>query len=34
MYQTDLVELLEIFAELGIKDPRLEDAIRIVVRTN
>jgi len=30
MYQTDLLELLEIFAELGIKDHRLEDAIRIV----
>lgn len=30
MYQTDLLELLEIFAELGIKDPRLEDAIRSV----
>jgi len=30
MYQTDVLELLEIFAELGIKDHRLEDAIRIV----
>jgi len=30
MYQTDVLELLEIFAELRIKDPRLEDAIGIV----
>ncbi len=30
MYQTDVLELLEIFAELRIRDPRLEDAIGIV----
>lgn len=30
MYQTDVLELLEIFAELRIGDPRLEDAIGIV----
>lgn len=30
MYQTDVVELLEIFADLQIKDPRLADAIKVV----
>ncbi len=30
MYQTDVLELLEIFAELRIKDPKLQDAIGIV----
>ena len=30
MYQTDVLELLEIFAELRIKDPKLQDAIEIV----
>ncbi|MBC3887395.1 nitrogen fixation protein NifH [Acetobacterium paludosum] len=30
MYQTDILELTEIFAELGIKDPRLDDAIEII----
>ncbi len=29
MYQTDVLELLGIFADLGIKDPRLEDALEI-----
>ncbi|MBC3887390.1 hypothetical protein GH810_03585 [Acetobacterium paludosum] len=28
--QTDILELTEIFAELGIKDPRLDDAIEII----
>lgn len=30
MYQTDALELLEIFADLKIEDPRLEDAIKLV----
>jgi len=31
MYQTDALELLGIFADLGIKDPRLNDALEIIV---
>lgn len=30
MYQTDILELLEIFASLSIKDPRLTEAIEII----
>lgn len=30
MYQTDMLEILGIFAGLGIKDPRLQDAIDII----
>lgn len=30
MYQTDILELLSIFDDLGIKDPRLDDAIEIL----
>lgn len=30
MYQTDVLELLEIFAELHIKDPRLDEAIDLI----
>lgn len=30
MYNTDIVELLELFLDLGIEDPRLQDAIDIV----
>ena len=32
MYQTDLLELLTVFSDLGIKDPRLEDALLILLR--
>jgi hypothetical protein len=32
MYQTDLLELLMIFAELGIRDPRLDDALAVLVQ--
>lgn len=31
MYQTDLLELLTIFMELRIRDPRLEDALSVLV---
>jgi len=31
MYQTDVLELLGIFADLGIKDPRLDDALEIIM---
>lgn len=31
MYQTDILELLEIFSELKIHDPRLNDAIEILI---
>ncbi len=30
MYQTDILELLVIFHELGIRDPRLQDAVDIL----
>ena len=30
MYQTDILELLEIFATLHLRDPRLDDAIAVV----
>lgn len=30
MYQTDILELLTIFCDLGIKDPRLSDALQIL----
>lgn len=30
MYQTDILELLSIFGDLGIKDPRLSDAAEII----
>jgi len=30
MYQTDILELLSLFTELGIRDPRLEDALEIL----
>ena len=30
MYNTDIVELLELFLDLGIEDPRLDDAIDIL----
>lgn len=30
MYQTDILELLEIFEDLKIRDPRLQDAINII----
>lgn len=32
MYQTDVLELLKLFAELHIKDARLDDAIDLVVK--
>lgn len=31
MYQTDLLELLLIFSDLGIKDPRLDDALSVLL---
>ena len=30
MYQTDILELLEIFAELKVRDPRMRDALEII----
>jgi len=32
MYQSDLLELLLIFSELGIKDPRLDDALAVLIQ--
>lgn len=32
MYQTDALELLGLFASLGIRDPRLDDAVALVLR--
>lgn len=31
MYQTDLLELLLIFTNLGVKDPRLDDAVSVLL---
>ncbi len=31
MYQTDTLEMLEILSELGVKDPRMDDALNLVV---
>jgi hypothetical protein len=30
MYQTDILELLDIFADLDVRDPRLQDALEII----
>ncbi|HNY03768.1 MAG TPA: hypothetical protein PKG48_14325 [Bacteroidales bacterium] len=32
MYQTDILEILDIMASLGIDDPRMEDAITLLLR--
>ena len=31
MYQTDALEILDVLTELGVKDPRMEEAIRLVL---